>query len=52
MSESKLRKTDKKMHFGRGGRFLKSTMKLKRVGFYNASSRLFFKKELRNSLIE
>lgn len=39
-SESKMRKVDKKLHWGRGGGFLKSNLgRLKRVFFYNASDR-------------
>lgn len=39
-SENKLRKVNKKLHWGRGGRFLKSVGKgIKRLDFYNASQR-------------
>ena len=39
-SENKKRKTDKKLHWGRGGRFLKRKGKeIKRLDFFNASQR-------------
>lgn len=39
-SENKLRKVSKKLHWGRGGRFLKTTTKgIKRLDFYTASQR-------------
>ena len=39
-SENKKRKTDKKLHWGRGGRFLKHKGKgIKRLDFFNASQR-------------
>lgn len=44
MSESKKRKTNKKLHPGRGGAFLKSKLKLKGVAFYNSSFRQSLKK--------
>ena len=43
-SESKKRKTNKKNHWGRDGKWLKFTGKLKTVSFYNSSSRQKFKK--------
>lgn len=46
MSESKLRKTDKKLHPGKGGSFLKFTGKLKGYGFYNSAIRNKLKREL------
>jgi hypothetical protein len=39
-SENKKRKTDKRLHWGRGGRFLKAIGKgIKRLDFFNASQR-------------
>lgn len=38
-SENKKAKTDKRKHWGRGGKFLKDTGKLKRICFFNASLR-------------
>lgn len=38
-SENKKAKTDKRKHHGRDGKFLKETMKLKRICFFNASLR-------------
>lgn len=38
-SENKKRKVDKKNHWGRGRRFLKSTFKMKGICFYNSSIR-------------
>ena len=38
-SRNKVAKTDKRNHWGRGRRFLKGTIKLKRVAFYNPSDR-------------
>lgn len=44
-SESKKRKTDKKLHWGRGGHFLKNKGKgIKRLDFFNSSQRQLNKK--------
>ena len=45
MSVSKYRKMDKKNHPGRGGACGKKT-KVRRVGFYNGSTRQAFKAEI------
>jgi hypothetical protein len=45
-SENKLRKVSKKLHWGRGGRFLKAIGKgIKRLDFFNASQRKINNKE-------
>ena len=44
-SKSKKRKTDKKLHWGRGGNFLKNKGKgIKGLDFFNASQRQLNKK--------
>ena len=50
-AESKMRKVDKKLHWGRGGGFLKNWGKgIKRLDFFNASQRQAIKKETRNEI--
>jgi len=45
-AESKMRKVSKKLHWGRGGRFLKASLKgIKRLDFFNGSQRLKEKRE-------
>lgn len=43
-SESKKRKVDKRLHWGRGRNFLKDKTKLKGVCFYNSSLRKLINK--------
>jgi len=44
-SEKKKRKVDKKLHWGRGGRFLKEVGKgIKRLSFFTSSQRQINKK--------
>jgi len=46
-SENKMRKVNKKLHWGRGGAFLKARVKgIKGLDFFNASQRLKEKKKL------
>ncbi len=50
-AESKMRKVSKKLHWGRGGRFLKASIKgIKRLDFFNGSQRQNEKRET-NKLI-
>lgn len=50
-AESKMRKVSKKLHWGRGGGFLKSWGKgIKRLDFFNASQRQANKKETRKEI--
>ena len=50
-AESKMRKVAKKLHWGRGGGFLKNWGKgIKRLDFFNASQRQAIKKETRNEI--
>jgi len=45
-AENKKRKVSKKLHWGRGGYFLKASVKgIKGLDFFNASQRLKIKKE-------
>lgn len=39
MSNKKLRKTNKRNHWGRGGNFLKGVLKGKGIVFYNSTER-------------
>jgi hypothetical protein len=51
-SENKKRKVDKKLHWGRGGGFLKeSGPGIKRLSFYTSSRRKKLKKELIKEII-
>lgn len=43
-SENKKAKTDKRKHWGRDGKFLKYTVKIKGLTFFNASLRKKFNK--------
>jgi len=50
-AENKMRKVSKKLHWGRGGGFLKNCSKgIKRLDFFNASQRQAIKKETRNEV--
>ena len=50
-AESKMRKVSKNHHWGRGGRFLKASIKgIQRLDFFNASQRQAIKKETRNEI--
>jgi hypothetical protein len=50
-AESKMRKVSKKLHWGRGGRFLKASVKgIKRLDFFNGSERLKNKRETENTI--
>jgi len=46
-AESKMRKVAKRLHWGRGGRFLKASVKgIKRLDFFNGSQRRKEKREI------
>ena len=50
-SESKMRKVSKKLHWGRGGGFLKACGRgIKRLDFFNASQRLKDKRETKKEI--
>lgn len=51
-SENKKSKVDKRHHWGRGRDFLKKSIKLKGVSFYNSCDRQSLKRELNKMIIE